>query len=852
MTFGSGTIEGSSSSVGLYLANSGTLSGSISFASGAIGGKNAYGAEYAGGSGNISGVSFSTDSIKGITESAGILISSGTNNTINGLTFTNSGTISGSKSYGIIVNGGTTTTTNNSAIFSSESIKGSTLSSALHFRGKDGVITLDSNSFANNSIAGDNAYLISLENGAQGTINGITDLQGTLFHQDGQSLEKTQGAIYVQTNPSSTQATLSTLTFSNLKGSSTNDKLKTIGITLESGAIADLSRITFNPNSLNGATAVGIYVKEGGNQSSLILGAQTFGEESFGGSKDVEAIRSDGGRVALEGIAPMTIKGSSTSTGIHLMKGTSNLAFKDKGDVETFKQFAPTIYGLRYENDAHLTLNSQTKKVKFIQEGNKASYGIYTSGTSSLSGDLDLYINQERSVGKKIVFNNAQGSFTFKAGSAYSTRVINSKRDIDTVQSTAGFYNAQDGNYVFASGSTTTFEKLKGIGIMSASGEAYFQLDGKLIFERIEADAQGNSFGILQANGSTMSFTGTERQIIFKNIQGTNATGVSFENNPISLSNVKLFFSNITAKDTATGLIGSDITLNKQSQIYLALNGAKSSYAFASSANKHTNLSLDQSLIALDFKSKNVKLFSSPNTLLNLTLKNGSRLILGSSNPGNSNLDLGVIDNLIVEGVFDPTSIHTDRTEALTNPKNNIIDLSISPIYDPNTGKVTAPDPLNAQKRSYYKTFTIGNKNGNASKGLQGNKLIFRLYADAKSADKIVVDKADLSRGEQQHYFQVNFARSDMPSLASEGFQNDIVLVQVKDEYKDRVRFLGLNSSSFINEANQVEILGGFSSFVVDIQNNHNDTQEYYQYYIPSGAKLLAKGLSGTYAQTGI
>ncbi|VDH01827.1 autotransporter protein [Helicobacter pametensis] len=178
----------------------------------------------------------------------------------------------------------------------------------------------------------------------------------------------------------------------------------------------------------------------------------------------------------------------------------------------------------------------------------------------------------------------------------------------------------------------------------------------------------------------------------------------------------------------------------------------------------------------------------------------------------------------------------------------------MTPTYTPQ-GKIDTPAALNAQKRSFYKTLTIGNLNKATSQGLVGNNLVFRLYADAHGGDKITINKANTLEGNQTHYFQVNFASSDLATLRDFGFKKDIVLVEVKDELKNSVTFKGLNAKSNNNasaiqgEKQTLSIARGFSDFQVSIQNR--EQAGYYQYYIMSGEKLLSNGITGTYAQTG-
>lgn len=722
-------IRGTESASGLYITGATALSANdVDFESKSIKANKAYGAIYQDGSSAISGVSFSSESIQGSEESAGIL-SKGSSNNITGLSFNNPRAVTGAKAYGLISESGATTL-NQSSLFGTSSIDGSKLSAAIYFRGQNSTVNISNPSFAaTGAVTGSEAHILSLDSAITGTIQGKQNFDGDILNAN------VHGAIYVQGKSEAMEAQLSSgLSFSNLKGSSSSQNLQTIGITLESGSRANLQNITFTEGALNGETGVGIRVLGGDSQS--FLKSYSFSTAAFNGSKKARGVSLESGAKArFEKLQfDAKIEGIDEAVGIYANSG---------GNV-----------GLTLE---------QATSFEAINSTNGSAYGIKD--------------------------NSANGNYTFK---------------------------------------------------------------GNLEFKKIQAAKDAIGLDIKQHRADMLDFQ-DDSGVIFDSIKGDTAIGARLggTSSNLSLANTKWIFNNIEGKTKEVGIdTQGNISLKNKSTLFIGLNGtATDSYVFAlNSDNK--DVSLDHSLLALDFGNTNSKISEEKNTAnktLSLDLKNGARIIFGSSKQS-KNIDLGTIDNLKADGAIDFKSIHTDKTQDLTSSKNNIVDLSMS--VSANHKTITAPNPLNTEARNYYKTLKIGNPTKSNSKGLQGNNLVFRLYANANSGDKIVVNKADTAQGKQQHYFQVNFSKEEMPSLATHGFKQNIILVEVKKDYENSVLFKGLNST---HNKDQIEIMEGFNSFIVDIQNKYsNAAKEYYQYYIPSGAKLVSQGIGGTYVQTGI
>ena len=480
---------------------------------------------------------------------------------------------------------------------------------------------------------------------------------------------------------------------------------------------------------------------------------------------------------------------------------------------------------------------------------------------------------------EKYVFYNAQGAI--KIDKLYISYGEPNNNEI------AGINNANangDGKFFF--GGKTTFTSVSntqghayGIKDVAANTQdsTVYTFGGSLRFQSIRAsnttnNAEAIGLDILNYRSKTFAFQDNSASaLIFDSIVGDTAMGTRFggTGNNLALANSTWIFNGIRGNTREVGIdIQGNINLEKKSALLIALNGkANNSYAFSAQNSSNKEITLDNSILAFDFNNSNAKISETQNSVTNtltLTLNNSSRLIFGASTRS-GDVDLGVIDNLKGEGTLQAN--FNQNTADLSQTGNNIIDLSVHAVVNAEAKNInqiiTTPALFSAQKRSHYKTLTIGS-NKSSSKGLQGNNLVFRLYADENKGDKVKIEKADISTGKQHHYFQVNVSKEDKLVLEKSGFKNEIVLVEVKKDYKDSVLFDGLNAKGFKpNNAQFVSTLGdyvlledGFNNFVVDIEKKWDGSNEassnYWQYFIPAGSKLLADGLDGTYAQTGV
>lgn len=577
------------------------------------------------------------------------------------------------------------------------------------------------------------------------------------------------------------------LTFENLKGTSSNSELQTIAFSLESGAKANLHNVTFKEGALNGKVGIGLRILGGSSQSHLKT--YRFDNDSF--------------------------KNSESAIGIQVHSGANiffeNLSFKSistKNDEgETYR-----IYIDDQSNSSPIRLAGEGGSLKFEHLGGTKTY-VFHNKNSTVEID-NLFIS----------YADSESS--------------NQKAGINNEKSRAKYYFGETTNFI-------SIVNLNGnsYGIKDSSTDSQHTFDGILRFQKIFSTHRSVGLDFERSWQGRLDFK-MGSTLIFDLIEGVNSTGIKFGGDPqqsIDLKGTK-WALNIKGSKKEIGLdLKESLSLQNKALLFVTLNGsAQDSHIFLGNFSKEKNISLDDSTLALELNNPHSKISEQASSLsgtLTLSLKNGSKLILGASKR-TSDADLGTIDTL--------QSIGSNKS------RHNIVDLANSAEVNMANGEITSRELYDAQKRSYYKMITIGDTKKSSSKGLQGNHLTFRLYVNGDGGDKLKVTQADTKSGNQQHYLEVAFSKSELPDLATIDFKKDIILVELKKDYKDTVLFTGLNSSSYLKNKNQLEVSEGFSSFIVDIQNKYDSEQNWYEYYIPGGAKLISQGLRGTYVQTGI
>ncbi|WP_084340146.1 autotransporter outer membrane beta-barrel domain-containing protein [Helicobacter pametensis] len=612
------------------------------------------------------------------------------------------------------------------------------------------------------------------------------------------------------------------------------------GGSFDSKLVDSSGHFLMDKDSVIGQSASLIYLSsvqtgEPKNKTSIVNGLSLASpsQASIHGIKEGNLIYADGSKGAVSAIfkdleiESDTVVSDDNLTFIHLSSGSDfTLKFEGSNKIRPLSGSGNT-YGYLIDSpssDENIHLSFENPLTISLASKNKSVYGVYFKrggGNINFLADSNVLISSQPAPKDQSVylFYNEGENVTIKKGGGFADIRSGSQA---YQQVAFGFYDELSSSLHFAK--NTTFQDIssgskQASGIYSALGGMKIEFadsSSLLEFKKIKSDsAEAN--GIVAGGDLNISGNGL---LAFDQIEGkTGSAAFKFmggNNDTISIHDTSLYFG---------------------------LSGTQSGLA---SMEQNGTITLDHSLLAINFQSPISKIENDPSNShqLTLNLTNGSRVILGGTNGKYT------IDTLKANGSFDHS-----LSNFLANTKDfkgNVIDLSSTPSLK--DGKIVFDDVNQLKDRDQFRTLIIGDTSKANSKGLEGDNLLFRLYVNPNGSDHVVVDKAIFGdkQTQQNHFIQAIFSQEGIKEINKNGFNRyqDIVLAKVKDDLKNRVIFHTFTPDTEKSSKNLLSVGGGFNYFLVDMKQADHDG--YHFYYIPKGSHLYTGEIQQAYVDAGI